>query len=70
MEIDYCPKCRGIWLDQGSWTRSSSEAFRKKAHHRHEVPWIKCLRTVIAVGIMVAGTDGNLGFMSYLTDAP
>ena len=25
IEIDYCPSCRGVWLDRGSSTRSSSE---------------------------------------------
>ena len=24
VEIDYCPKCRGVWLDRGSWIRLSS----------------------------------------------
>lgn len=24
VEIDYCPKCRGVWLDRGSWTRLSN----------------------------------------------
>lgn len=23
VEIDYCPQCRGVWLDRGGWTRSS-----------------------------------------------
>ena len=24
VEIDYCPKCRGVWLIAANWTRSSN----------------------------------------------
>ncbi len=44
IEIDYCPKCRGIWLDRGEIDkiieRSSKEAAGAGGHtgdrHRHE----------------------------------
>lgn len=44
IEIDYCPKCRGIWLDRGEIDkiieRSAAEANPDRGHagdrHRHE----------------------------------
>jgi Zn-finger nucleic acid-binding protein len=47
VEIDYCPKCRGVWLDKGeldkiiekSTASSSSESFRqqeKKQQNRRD----------------------------------
>jgi Transcription factor zinc-finger len=24
IEIDYCPQCRGVWLDRENWTKLSS----------------------------------------------
>jgi Zn-finger nucleic acid-binding protein len=49
VEIDYCPKCRGIWLDKGELDklleyddkRSSDEYKRYDNHHdddRHKHP--------------------------------
>ncbi len=41
IEIDYCPKCRGIWLDRGELEklveRSSDDArhFPDRDHHDH-----------------------------------
>jgi len=29
VEIDYCPECRGVWLDRGNLTRLSNESTRK-----------------------------------------
>ncbi len=32
VEIDYCPKCRGIWLaTAANWTRSSSKPMAVRA---------------------------------------
>ena len=33
IEIDYCPECRGVWLDRGSSTRSSSGPTRPRRPH-------------------------------------
>lgn len=43
IEIDYCPECRGIWLDRGELDklveraeRPTSEQARGNSHERHE----------------------------------
>ena len=33
VEIDYCPQCRGVWLDRGELDRSST-ATRKRRRRR------------------------------------
>ena len=37
IEIDYCPTCRGVWLDRGELDkiidRSAAEAPRQSQHH-------------------------------------
>jgi len=40
VEIDFCPKCRGVWLDKGELDKiielsdnSSSETHSNKEHH-------------------------------------
>ncbi|AOS96963.1 hypothetical protein AUP74_01527 [Microbulbifer aggregans] len=39
IEIDYCPNCRGIWLDRGELDkiieRSASDAVGAAAHREH-----------------------------------
>ena len=37
VEIDYCPKCRGIWLDRGELEKiieRSGEHYSKKDHYQ------------------------------------
>lgn len=36
IEIDYCPQCRGVWLDhyKGNWTRLSSAPQRQRPPKR------------------------------------
>jgi Zn-finger nucleic acid-binding protein len=46
VEIDYCPECRGIWLDSGeldkiidrskSFDQQPSEHSRHKSHKKHK----------------------------------
>jgi uncharacterized protein len=40
IEIDYCPKCRGVWLDKGELDkiieRSSSEDFNRPYESREQ----------------------------------
>lgn len=42
VEIDYCPECRGVWLDRGELDkiieRSSAPAQTQAPQHRHERP--------------------------------
>jgi hypothetical protein len=47
IEIDYCPQCRGIWLDRGELDkiierstadRSSAEAFDQRPYERRVSP--------------------------------
>jgi uncharacterized protein len=38
VEIDYCPKCRGVWLDRGELDKiidRASADMPQAAHHRH-----------------------------------
>jgi hypothetical protein len=39
IEIDYCPKCRGVWLDRGELNkiieRSDSISFEARGKHEH-----------------------------------
>ncbi len=44
VEIDYCPQCRGVWLDRGeldkilerSSTVAPREEYREQSGYRHE----------------------------------
>lgn len=37
IEIDYCPECRGIWLDRGELDKILEKAKKEEApQHRHE----------------------------------
>uniref|UniRef100_Q3ARG9 Transcription factor zinc-finger domain-containing protein n=1 Tax=Chlorobium chlorochromatii (strain CaD3) TaxID=340177 RepID=Q3ARG9_CHLCH len=44
IEIDYCPSCRGVWLDRGeldkiierSASYSSEKRYEKEAYHQHD----------------------------------
>ena len=40
VEIDYCPKCRGVWLDRGELDkiidRSSAVPSRQQAYTEHD----------------------------------
>ncbi len=46
VQIDYCPDCRAIWLEKGSWTK-----FSKKLH---------LLRVVHAMTIAIVITMTNI----------
>lgn len=38
VEIDYCPKCRGVWLDRGELDKiieRSNESERQKQNYQH-----------------------------------
>jgi Zn-finger nucleic acid-binding protein len=40
IEIDYCPQCRGVWLDRGELDkiieRSAQPSSGSHDHHRHD----------------------------------
>jgi len=41
IEIDYCPDCRGIWLDRGELDKIiersfSSESYENRAYHKDD----------------------------------
>jgi uncharacterized protein len=43
IEIDYCPKCRGVWLDRGELDKlveSSNDSFKQSSdsdkHYKHD----------------------------------
>lgn len=39
IEIDYCPQCRGVWLDRGELDKiieKSASVFQKDSRERHE----------------------------------
>jgi Zn-finger nucleic acid-binding protein len=42
VEIDYCPTCRGVWLDRGELDklveRAAAEAPLREARPQHEAP--------------------------------
>ena len=42
VEIDYCPDCRGVWLDRGELDklidRSAAERHRDEGHGAHSRP--------------------------------
>lgn len=44
VEIDYCPECRGVWLDRGELdkiivrSRDDRDSDDDKREHRHERP--------------------------------
>ena len=41
IEIDYCPKCRGVWLDRGELDKlieRSADALAPKAASHHRAP--------------------------------
>ncbi len=38
IEIDYCPKCRGIWLDRGELDKIISRAARPEASGPYDQP--------------------------------
>jgi Zn-finger nucleic acid-binding protein len=41
IEIDYCPRCRGVWLDRGELAKIVERSERPERHEnsdRHEEP--------------------------------
>lgn len=40
IEIDYCPQCRGVWLDRGELDkiieRSASQSYGTQSSHKHD----------------------------------
>jgi Zn-finger nucleic acid-binding protein len=36
VEIDYCPTCRGVWLDRGELDKLIERASREERYERHE----------------------------------
>lgn len=41
VEIDYCPQCRGVWLDRGELDKiieRSGNEFRDRDEHEHREP--------------------------------
>ena len=34
IEIDYCPKCRGVWLDRGERDYRGEREYRDRPHHK------------------------------------
>ena len=45
IEIDYCPTCRGVWLDRGELDkiveRTAPENSRPQAQRRDGTPWLQ-----------------------------
>ncbi len=43
IEIDYCPQCRGVWLDRGELDkiieRSTTAEVRGPEHEEHRAPY-------------------------------
>jgi len=37
VEIDYCPECRGVWLDRGELEKLLSALLVRRHHHLHRV---------------------------------
>jgi uncharacterized protein len=38
VEIDYCPKCRGVWLDRGELDKIIEKADAQESQQRREEP--------------------------------
>jgi Zn-finger nucleic acid-binding protein len=36
VEIDYCPKCRGVWLDRGELDKIIEAASASKSSNQHQ----------------------------------
>lgn len=39
VEIDYCPKCRGVWLDRGELDKIIERAEAPRAAAPQSAPW-------------------------------
>ena len=54
VEIDYCPKCRGVWLDRGELEKSidrsgnTSEGMRSDAKHHGSRPHKKKRESILS----------------------
>ena len=46
VEIDYCPKCRGVWLDRGNSTSSLSDP----THRSADLSNLTAITTTITAG--------------------
>ena len=38
VEIDYCPTCRGVWLDRGELDKIIERSFQQEVHHPTRQP--------------------------------
>ena len=38
VEIDYCPECRGVWLDRGELEKIIERAAAELIHHKAHMP--------------------------------
>ncbi|GAA3903679.1 zf-TFIIB domain-containing protein [Sphingomonas limnosediminicola] len=39
IEIDYCPSCRGVWLDRGELDKIVNRSSRETGPERPSAPW-------------------------------
>jgi len=67
VEIDYCPNCRGVWLDRGNWTSYSKSPkpltpamlqFEKRLclHLGHHI-----LKHITKTTLVISAIAGSLG---------
>lgn len=66
IEIDYCPDCRGVWLDRGSWIKSSRGLSRVPLRPRPQSATFDGMIEIPAVIIIIRSAESRFS-KSFLT---
>lgn len=63
-EIDYCPRCKGVWLDRGEMDKIASVQNRyEDAHYRNIITGEENMMRTITM-IIIIGVEGVVVFLT------
>jgi len=74
IEIDYCPDCRGVWLDRGELDKLIEKSLLRVHRRRSRQPMKHLQRLVVTIAMITNMTsmvvierNRSLGLASFLT---
>ena len=68
VEIDYCPQCRGVWLDRGELDKLLELSARQEASPRPSAPQKRLSRPDFVDSDFRHGGQGHARRKSWLSD--
>lgn len=62
-DIDYCPSCRGVWLDRGEIDKIATAQNRFDEEHYHRTIQIEITMIMMMTITITGGTEGEEAFL-------